>query len=87
MAGHVLQEVGPDVIVQHCEAVSYMLLEIKLLYQQRRIRRYRFEPYRPIQNNRKGCLRVEEGSPSQREALWKKWHEKELGLQAVDESD
>ena len=80
MVGHILQEVGPDVIVQHCEAVSYMLLEIKLLYQQRRIHRYLFEPYRSIQNNRKGNSRVEEDSPSQGERLRKKWHEEGLGL-------
>ena len=79
MAEHILQEVDPDVIVQHCEAVSYMLLEIKFLYQQRRIRRYRFEPYRPIQNNRKGRPRVEEGSPSQGETLWKSDTRKDLG--------
>ena len=65
MVGYILQEVGPGIIVQNCEAVSYTLLEIKLLYQQRRIRRYRLEPYRPIQNKRKGRSRVEEGSPSQ----------------------
>ena len=87
MLGYIVQEVGPDVIGQCCEAVSYMLLEIKLLYQQRRIRRYRFEPYRPIQNNRKGRPRVEEGSPSQGEALWKKWHKEGLGLPAADEND
>ena len=32
MVGCILQEVDPDIIVQHCEAVSYTLPEIKLLY-------------------------------------------------------
>ena len=79
MVGYILQEVEPSIIVQNCEAVSYTLLEIKLLHQQRRIRRYRLEPYRPIQNNRKGRSRVEEGSPSQGETLWKSGTTKDWG--------
>ena len=87
MVGYILQEVEPSLIVQNCEAVSYMLLEIKLLCQQRRIRRYRLEPYRPIQINRKGRPRVEEDSPSLGETLWKKWHGEGLGLQAAAENE
>ena len=51
------------------------------------VRRYCLEPCRPIQNNRKGRPRVEEGSPSLGETLWKKWHEEGLGLQAADENE
>ena len=79
MVEYILQEVDPGIIIQHCEAVSYTLLEIKLLYQQRRIRRYCLEPYKHIQNNRKGRSRVEEGSPSQGETLWKSDTTKDWG--------
>ena len=79
MVGYILQEVDSGIIIMNCEAVSYTLLEIKVLYQQRRIRRYRLEPYRPIQNNRKGRSRVEEGLPSQEETLWKSGTTKDWG--------
>ena len=79
MVGYILQEVDPSIIIQRYEAVSYTLLKIKLLAQQRRIRRYRYEPYRPIQNNRKVRLQVKEGLPSQGETLWKSGTTKDWG--------
>lgn len=84
MVGYILQEVSVDVIYQHYEAVLPILLEIKLLYQQRRIREYRLEPYRPIQNIRKGQPRISGGTQSKGEALWKQWQKERLGLSAVD---
>ena len=87
MVGYILEEVDPDIIVQHCAAVAYTLLEIKLLYQQHRIRRYRFEPYRPIQNNRKDRFAGRRRLTLTGRNAVEKWHDEGLGIQAADENE
>ena len=54
IVGFILQEVDVDIIEDSCEEFSDTLLKIKLLYQQGRIRKYKFEPYQIPYNARRG---------------------------------
>ena len=84
IVGSILQEVAVDIIEDSCEDLSDTLLEIKLLYQQDRIRKYRLETYQLPHNARRGraCTVGVRGMHAQGESLWKEWQEN--GLTAVD---
>ena len=68
--GFILQEVNVDIITQNYEVVSDMLLETKLLYHQGRIHKYRLEPYRHIQNIRRGQPHTSGETKMKGKALW-----------------
>ena len=82
IVGSILQEVELDIIEDSCKEFSDTLCEIKLLYQQDMIRKYRFEPYELPHNTRRGRPRTVGGAHTQGESLWNDW--KEHGLILVD---
>ena len=71
VVGSILQEVAVDIIEDSCEDFSDTLLKIKLLYQQGRIRKYRFKPSQLPHNARRGRARTVGGAHAQEESLWK----------------
>ena len=69
IARSILQEVDVDIIEDSCREFSDTLLEIKLLYQQGRIRKYRCEPYQLPHNARRGRARTAGRTHAQGESL------------------
>ena len=70
------QEVAADIIQDSCEACSDIMLEIKLLYQQARIRKHRLESYQHPHNIRRGRARTSGGTQEKGELPWREWQKK-----------
>ena len=74
-----------DIIEDSYEEFSDTLLEIKLLYQQSRIRKYRGEPCQLPHNARRGKARTAGGAQAQGESLLNDWQERGMILVDADE--